>query len=105
MILVTHEMSFARDVATHVVFMDAGRIAAEGPPRELFERGIVERFETEQRAAREQRTGEREERVLRRRADEYEQTFLYERQEDVLLGAREPVHLVDEQDRPLTPLS
>jgi len=36
MILVTHEMSFARDVATHVVFMDAGRIAAEGPPRELF---------------------------------------------------------------------
>jgi polar amino acid transport system ATP-binding protein len=36
MILVTHEMSFARDVATHVVFMDGGRIAAEGPPRELF---------------------------------------------------------------------
>jgi polar amino acid transport system ATP-binding protein len=36
MILVTHEMTFARDVATRVVFMDAGRIAVQGPPREVF---------------------------------------------------------------------
>jgi polar amino acid transport system ATP-binding protein len=44
MILVTHEMSFARDVATHVVFMDAGRIVAEGPPRELFSAQAHERL-------------------------------------------------------------
>ncbi|HKX06857.1 MAG TPA: amino acid ABC transporter ATP-binding protein [Stellaceae bacterium] len=36
MILVTHEMSFARDVSSRVVFMDAGRIAVEGPPNEVF---------------------------------------------------------------------
>jgi polar amino acid transport system ATP-binding protein len=36
MILVTHEMTFARDVASRVVFMDAGRVAVEGPPREVF---------------------------------------------------------------------
>jgi len=36
MIVVTHEMGFARDVAKHVVFMDKGVIAEEGPPSELF---------------------------------------------------------------------
>ena len=36
MILVTHEMSFARDVSSRVVFMDAGRVAIEGPPHEVF---------------------------------------------------------------------
>jgi polar amino acid transport system ATP-binding protein len=36
MILVTHEMSFARDVSSRVVFMDAGRVAVEGPPNEVF---------------------------------------------------------------------
>jgi len=36
MILVTHEMSFARDVARRVAFMDAGRVAAEGTPAEVF---------------------------------------------------------------------
>jgi polar amino acid transport system ATP-binding protein len=36
MILVTHEMSFARDVSSRVVFMDAGRVALEGPPHEVF---------------------------------------------------------------------
>ena len=50
---------------------------------ELF---VAEWFETEQRAAREQRTGEREERVLGGRADEDEEPFLDERQEDVLLA-------------------
>jgi polar amino acid transport system ATP-binding protein len=44
MILVTHEMSFARDVARRVVFMDAGRILAEGPPRELFSAQAHERL-------------------------------------------------------------
>ncbi|GMK42008.1 arginine ABC transporter ATP-binding protein [Paenibacillus sp. CCS19] len=36
MIIVTHEMSFAQDVANHVVFMDGGVIVEEGTPTELF---------------------------------------------------------------------
>ncbi|SEN76402.1 amino acid ABC transporter ATP-binding protein [Paenibacillus sp. OV219] len=36
MIVVTHEMSFARDVASHVVFMDEGVIVEEGTPKEIF---------------------------------------------------------------------
>jgi len=37
MIVVTHEMGFARKVADTVVFMDAGRIVEKAPPNELFE--------------------------------------------------------------------
>jgi polar amino acid transport system ATP-binding protein len=36
MILVMHELSFARDVSARVVFMGAGRVAVEGTPREVF---------------------------------------------------------------------
>ncbi len=36
MIIVTHEMAFARDVATRVVFMDKGVIAEQGTPDEIF---------------------------------------------------------------------
>ena len=36
MIIVTHEMAFARDVSTHVIFMDDGQIAEEGTPEDLF---------------------------------------------------------------------
>ncbi len=36
MLVVTHEMGFAREVANHVVFMDDGRILEEGPPEEVF---------------------------------------------------------------------
>jgi polar amino acid transport system ATP-binding protein len=36
MILVTHEMSFARDVSSRVVFMDGGRVAVQGAPQEVF---------------------------------------------------------------------
>jgi polar amino acid transport system ATP-binding protein len=36
MIVVTHEMSFARDVGSRIVFMDGGRIQVEGTPRELL---------------------------------------------------------------------
>lgn len=36
MVIVTHEMSFARDVADRAIFMDQGRIVEEGPARELF---------------------------------------------------------------------
>ena len=37
MIIVTHEMSFARDVSSHVIFMDGGMIAEEGTPEQVFE--------------------------------------------------------------------
>ncbi|CUX44670.1 amino acid ABC transporter ATP-binding protein [Clostridium sp. C105KSO13] len=36
MILVTHEVAFARDVATRVLFMDEGSIAADGTPEEII---------------------------------------------------------------------
>ncbi len=36
MVIVTHEMGFAREVATRVLFMDEGIIAEEGTPEELF---------------------------------------------------------------------
>lgn len=36
MVLVTHEMRFARDVSDKVVFMEGGRIAEQGPPESLF---------------------------------------------------------------------
>jgi ABC-type polar amino acid transport system ATPase subunit len=36
MIIVTHQMEFARDVADRVIFMDAGAIIEEGDPEELF---------------------------------------------------------------------
>ena len=36
MVVVTHEMRFARDVATRVLFLDGGRITAEGTPDEIF---------------------------------------------------------------------
>jgi polar amino acid transport system ATP-binding protein len=37
-LIVTHEMRFARDVSDQVVFMDAGRIAEQGSPQHLFGR-------------------------------------------------------------------
>ena len=37
MVVVTHEMGFARDVADHVVFMDQGVVVEEGPPAQLLE--------------------------------------------------------------------
>jgi polar amino acid transport system ATP-binding protein len=36
MVIATHEMGFARDIANRVVFLDEGRILEEGPPREIF---------------------------------------------------------------------
>jgi polar amino acid transport system ATP-binding protein len=36
MLIATHEMGFARDVATRVCFLDEGRIHEEGPPAEIF---------------------------------------------------------------------
>ena len=43
MVVVTHEMSFARDVATHVIFMEGGHIIEEGDPKEFFTRPKEER--------------------------------------------------------------
>lgn len=43
MIIVTHEMAFARDVADHVLFMDGGVIVEQGTPDELFENTQNER--------------------------------------------------------------
>ena len=37
MLVVTHEMAFARDVCSHVVFMSEGVICEQGNPTELFE--------------------------------------------------------------------
>ena len=36
MIIVTHEMAFARDVSTRTIFMDQGYVAEDAPPAELF---------------------------------------------------------------------
>ncbi|ABM29868.1 amino acid ABC transporter ATP-binding protein [Nitratidesulfovibrio vulgaris] len=36
MVVVTHEMGFAREVADRVIFIDYGKIQEEGPPNELF---------------------------------------------------------------------
>ena len=36
MIIVTHEMAFARDVADKVIFMDGGVIVEQGDPKEVF---------------------------------------------------------------------
>jgi polar amino acid transport system ATP-binding protein len=38
MLIATHEMSFARDIANRVCFLDAGLILEEGPPEQIFTR-------------------------------------------------------------------
>lgn len=43
MVIVTHEMAFARDVATQVIFMDDGYIIEQGTPKEIFENPKEER--------------------------------------------------------------
>ncbi len=43
MLLATHEMAFARDIATRVVFLEDGVIVEEGPPRQLFDSPADER--------------------------------------------------------------
>ena len=43
MIIVTHEMAFARDVANHVIFMDEGMICEEGTPDQVFHHPRQER--------------------------------------------------------------
>jgi polar amino acid transport system ATP-binding protein len=44
MLIVTHEMRFAYEVSTRVIFMNQGRIGEEGDPREMFNRPRTERL-------------------------------------------------------------
>ena len=46
MVIVTHEMSFARDISDRIIFMDDGLIAVEGTPEEVFssEHGRMKEF-------------------------------------------------------------
>ena len=44
MIVVTHEMGFAKEVADRVIFMDGGRIMEQGPPKKIFETPENERL-------------------------------------------------------------
>ena len=37
MVVVTHEMGFAKEVASRVIFVDEGQIKEEGTPEEFFE--------------------------------------------------------------------
>ena len=43
MVVVTHEMGFAREVGDRVLFVDEGRIIEEGTPKEIFENPKQER--------------------------------------------------------------
>lgn len=44
MIVVTHEMAFARDVSTKVVFLHEGKVAESGPPDEMFNHPKTDEF-------------------------------------------------------------
>ncbi|MBM7551845.1 ectoine/hydroxyectoine ABC transporter ATP-binding protein EhuA [Thalassobacillus pellis] len=46
MILVTHEMEFARDIADRIVFLESGKIAEEGKPLDILENPNSERLKT-----------------------------------------------------------
>jgi putative lysine transport system ATP-binding protein len=43
MVIVTHEMQFAKDVSDRVIFMDKGVIAEQGSPEDIFDHPQVER--------------------------------------------------------------
>jgi ABC-type polar amino acid transport system ATPase subunit len=46
MVVVTHEMGFAREVASRVIFMDSGQIVEEGTPAELFDNPQSDRLKS-----------------------------------------------------------
>ena len=46
MVVVTHEMGFAREVASRVIFLDDGKIAEQGTPAEIFGAPKCERLRT-----------------------------------------------------------
>ena len=74
------------------------------PADERGERGVVEAFEDEHLAARQQCRVQFEAGVLGGRADKHDRAVFDVRQEGVLLGAVEPVDLVHEQHRALPDL-
>jgi ABC-type histidine transport system ATPase subunit len=45
MLIVTHEMAFARDVSSRILFLENGRVSADAPPAKLFGGGVNERFD------------------------------------------------------------
>lgn len=44
MLVVTHEMGFARDVSSRVIFLDEGLVVENGPPKQVFEHPKSDRF-------------------------------------------------------------
>jgi arginine/ornithine transport system ATP-binding protein len=44
MIVVTHEISFARDVSSQVIFLHQGKVEEQGPPTQVFGNATSERF-------------------------------------------------------------
>jgi ABC-type polar amino acid transport system ATPase subunit len=44
MVVVTHEMGFAREVANRLIFMDGGVVVEDGPPREVFANPSTDRL-------------------------------------------------------------
>jgi arginine/ornithine transport system ATP-binding protein len=44
MIVVTHEMGFAREVSSRVIFLEQGRIEADGPPEDVMRNAASDRF-------------------------------------------------------------
>ncbi|MBQ2316721.1 MAG: amino acid ABC transporter ATP-binding protein, partial [Lachnospiraceae bacterium] len=46
MVVVTHEMGFAREVADKVIFMDEGQLIEEGTPEEIFNHPKSERLQS-----------------------------------------------------------
>ena len=46
MIVVTHEMGFAREVGTRIIFMDGGKIIEQGTPEQIFEDTESDRLQT-----------------------------------------------------------
>ena len=87
------------------VIVDRGVLDLQAAPDQLRARPAGERFEAEERGPAQQRRVHLEERVLGGGADECEQTALHRRQQRVLLRLVEAVHLVEEQDGALPPLT
>ena len=79
MIVVTHEMNFARQVATEAVFMDGGKIVEQGPPARIFEH------------PREERTARFLQRILRQddRGESAKAAYTKEEPAEVRQGGRE----------------
>lgn len=44
MVMVTHEMSLAREISTHLIFLDKGRIEEQGPPEQVMDNPKSERL-------------------------------------------------------------